>query len=123
MAAELLGLVTGYDYAYMVKELLEEILDRKFDLEGYVDIRTTFNCVAKQTPTTEKRLQIDASAIRQSINRSELKFLGWIAGIYNPSDALTGINIPSEKQPLLTVMKTNKLELDVIGWLRTKEKV
>lgn len=43
MAAEEQDLVLGFDYAFIIKELMEELLGRKVILEAYTDSCTLFN--------------------------------------------------------------------------------
>lgn len=66
MAAELLGLVYGFDNAFMVKSILDQILGQAVPIDAYLDSRTVFKVVAKKGSTLEKLLQIDVNAIRVS---------------------------------------------------------
>lgn len=75
MAAELFSFVLGFDYAFVVQDLLMDMTGRHFPLEALVDSKTVFDIVAKQSQTTEKRLQIDAMALRQSYDGG--KWRGW----------------------------------------------
>lgn len=45
MAAEIQALVLGFDYAFLVKDLVEEILGRKMRIEAMIDSETVFNVV------------------------------------------------------------------------------
>ena len=107
MAAELLGLVYGYDNAFIVKHTLESCFGTKIRMDAYVDSRTVFNTVAKGKGTLEKRLQIDAFAIREAHRKGDLTTLGWVPGKENPADGLTRKNILSEKHPLIMLMTSN----------------
>jgi len=69
MAAELHALIYGFDNAYLVRDILEEVLQQKIEIDGYLDSRTVFNVVAKSSSTLEKRLQIDVHALRTSRKR------------------------------------------------------
>lgn len=55
MAAEVQELVLGFDFAFLVKDLIEEILGHKIRLEVMIDRRTVFNVVAKDGQTSGKR--------------------------------------------------------------------
>ncbi len=72
MAAELLALTCGYDHEFVASQTLEEILQVRLPIEAYVDSRTGFNCIATNSNTAEKRLQIDAFSVRQALNNGEL---------------------------------------------------
>ena len=121
MAAELLSLVTGFDQAYTVRHIMEEILGRKLDLDAYVDSRTTFNCVAKSASTLEKRLQIDVASLREAYTRGEIKNFGWVPGSMNPADGLTKRVILADKHPLIRLMIENKIDINPKGWSMRKD--
>jgi hypothetical protein len=116
LAAEILALVYGWDNAFVVAHTLSEIFGRSIPVHAYVDSRTTFNCVAKHAGTLEKRLAIDSHALRESITRGELSFLGWIPGSENPADALTRASILKDDHPLIVLMRTNKFYPQPAGW-------
>ena len=63
MAAEVHGLTFGWDNAFVVKAMLEEVLGTKIRIDVYVDSKTLFNVIVKYSTTMEKRLQIDVAAI------------------------------------------------------------
>lgn len=69
MAAELLALVSGFDQAFVVNKLMDELLGTALPLDAYIHSRTTFNCVAMFSSTLEKRLQIDVAALHESYIR------------------------------------------------------
>ena len=115
MAAELQALVLGFDYAFVIKDLVEEILGRHVKVEVMVDSKTTFNVVAKDGKTTERRLQIDVLALRQSYDLGELDRLAWIPGSLNAADPLTK-PVLSTSSPLYVIMETNKFEVEPQGW-------
>ncbi len=119
MAAEILALVNGFDNAFVVKHILGELLDRSIPLDAFIGSRTTFNCAAKHASTLEKRLQIDVSALRESLTRGELRCIGWIPGIENPADGLAKASIPKSDHPLRRLMMTNKLLINPDGWSET----
>lgn len=62
MAAEVHGLVLGFYYAYIVRELVSKILGRNVSIESYGYRKTLFNLIAKYGSTSERRLQIDIFA-------------------------------------------------------------
>lgn len=66
MAAEVHGFVLGYDYSLTLKNILGELLGREVPLEAFVDSRTLFIVVAKDSITKERRVQIDTFSLRQS---------------------------------------------------------
>ena len=119
MASELLALVCGLDHAYTTRHLLEETLGTKIEMGALVDSRTTFNCIAKCSPTEEKRLLIDSAVMKQAIANGDLKFLGWIPGKDNPSDGMTRDQILKDDHPLVQLLTTNKISWKEIGGMNT----
>ena len=115
LAAEVHGLVLAFDHSFIIQDMIKEILGRTLDVEAYVDSKTLFDVVAKNSNTTEKRLQIDIFALKESYAKGELRKLTWIPGNNNPADALTK-PILTATSPLWRLMKDNKLDTEALGW-------
>ena len=79
----------------MIKTLVEEILGTALVIEPMIDSRTVFNVVAKEAKTTERRLQTDIFALRQSFDTGELNRMPLIPGQSNPADPLTNQHCPN----------------------------
>lgn len=47
LAAEMHGLTLAFEYNFVIKTLLEEILTRPISMEALVDCKTLFNVIAK----------------------------------------------------------------------------
>lgn len=93
---------------------------RSVQVEALVDSKTLFDVIAKHGSTTEKRLQIDVFALRQSYTTGELNTVCWIPGSTNPADSLTK-HVLSESSPLFELMMTNELKTRVKGWAAKKK--
>lgn len=115
LASEIHSLVLGFDVAYVVQHMLNEIIGRKLKIEAYVDSRSTFDIVAKQGKTVEKRLQIDIHCLKQSYSNGELSKLGWIQGVSNPADSMTK-NVMKDISPLKEIMRSNRVIVSPLGW-------
>lgn len=53
MAAKLFALVLGYNHAYIIRTVIDEIAGIKLAIEALVESNTAFDLVAKYTQTTE----------------------------------------------------------------------
>lgn len=120
LAAEVHGLVLGFDYAFVLWEMLTELLDRDVKIEALVDSNTLFDVISKDASTTERRLQIDVLGLRVSHENEELFTIGWIAGKVNPAEGLTK-TVLMTGSPLFEVMKTNRLDVRRFGWANKTE--
>lgn len=63
------------------------MLGRKLSVEAMIDRKTVIDVVAKDDHTTERRLQIDVFAQRQSYDTGEIARISWIPGAQNPADS------------------------------------
>lgn len=115
LAAEMHGLTLGFDYAFVIKTMLEEIIGRTVQVEALIDSKTLFNVIAKDASTAERRLQIDALALRESYSIGELSRIGWLPGTRNPTNGLTKC-ILSQNSPLYRLMISNHYSADPCGW-------
>ena len=117
MAAELHALVYGFENDYDAREAISSTMGKHIDIHSFVDSRTVFNVVAKRANTREKRLQIDINALRQSYQKGEIYYFGWIPGNQNVADGLTKGLIDST-HPLWKFMTENRLFITSQGWSR-----
>ena len=65
LAAELYAMVLGFDNAFVIHHVLCQILSRKVALKIYTDSRCLFDSLTTLNQTTEKRLLIDLSMLRE----------------------------------------------------------
>lgn len=89
MGAEIYGLLYGFDQAICVKQLINELLERNFNIHVLADPKTIFNVGTKEGRTPEKLLKIDVWAIKEIFANCELKYLPWIPDNDNVADTLT----------------------------------
>jgi hypothetical protein len=115
MAAELHGLIVGFDNALLVSEMVSEILGRKVRTDAIIDSKTVFDTVTRLSNTLEKRLRIDAYALQESHRNGELTALLWIPSAQNVADALTKENWQKDSA-LRKLMRTNRFEVEATGW-------
>jgi hypothetical protein len=121
MAAELHGLILGFDNAFLVGSMISEILNRSVAIDAYIDSKSVFDTITKLSLTTEKRLQIDAAALQESHLTGELRSLYWIPSNDNCADALT--KEPYQKNSaLLQLMRSNKINVSPTGWVHRTDK-
>ena len=116
MAAEILSLGYGFDQAIFARSILEELLGRSIKLHALIDSRTVFNTVTKGGPTLERRIQIDAHALRQSHERGELASISWIQSGEIVADALTK-TLLNESHILYDLLPDKTLRINPQGWV------
>jgi hypothetical protein len=89
LTAEALSFVAGFDFAYLLKADLQELLGKTIPMLILTDSEPLFNIITRERFTTEKRLMIDLAAARESYRRKEIANIGLIASEFNIADALT----------------------------------
>ena len=72
LAFELLGIVHGFDMAYLVKTTLDLILNKDVLLIVCTDSKSLYDCLVKLGITQEKRLIIDVISMRKAYKRREI---------------------------------------------------
>lgn len=102
--------------------MIQEMSGLIVAIDVYVDSKTLLDVVSKDGGTTEKRLQIDLFALKESQDRGELTRLSWITGKSNPADALTKESL-GNGTPLWDLMKSNKVDMEALAWAAHKQKV
>lgn len=66
LASEIIALVLGFDKAFLMWHLLQEILGRRVELLVHVDSRAVCDVLAKDVQTSERRFQVKICALRES---------------------------------------------------------
>lgn len=123
MASELHALVAGFDAAFWLCDLVNQILGRDIPIEAYVDSKTVFDVVAKDGVTTEKRLEIDIHALREAYANGEISRLGWLPGGQNAADGLTkDLGKLTTKSPLWNVLHDKSFGIHAQGWVTKSRK-
>lgn len=89
MASELNALLLGLDQAFPIYHLIEESDARDVELHGYVFNDTVLDIISKDVQTSERRLQIDFSAMQTSNGNGELTTQTWIEAERNARDDVT----------------------------------
>lgn len=66
IAAELFALVLGFNKAYFVRDLVEELTGRLMSIDALIDSKKVFDVIANACRHREKRLQIDIRSLREN---------------------------------------------------------
>lgn len=120
METSIQALILGSEFSFIIKDLVEYILERKLRIAAMIDRKTFFNLVDKDGKTAERRLQIDTLTVPQSFDIGELYRIEWISGSPKPIDSMKN-PILSETSPLFEIMRTNKSSQKKNGWAISHE--
>lgn len=116
MAEEIHALVLGFDFAFAIAHMLEEVLRTATGMEAYVNCKTVFDVSSNDSNTGQRKLQIDISSIRKRNAREEMGTRVWLPGKTNPADTLK-MSLIKKNTPLWAVMTNNKVKLRPVGWV------
>jgi len=89
MAGEVYVFADAFDAAFIIKHDLERIYDQLLPLVMLTDSKQMFDVIIRASHTTEKRLMIDAAAVREAYKRYEISNVGLVRSEHNPADGLT----------------------------------
>ena len=89
LAAEIFALVDGFKIGYTVAHFMSELLMRKVTLTLYTASQSLYRLCISLAQTTERRLQIDLTLIREAYEKRDITDIMWISGKQNPADGLT----------------------------------
>lgn len=114
------ALLLGFDYAYVLQDMIVELLGTTFELELVTASMTLFNVVTKNAMTTNRRLQIDIMQVRQSYDDGEIRRMAWLPGAMNPADPLTKYIITTSS-PLFALMVENRFAAREKGYAKSHD--
>lgn len=120
MATEMNGLNPGFDYAYIIQDMLQELLGPNFAVEVMTDSKKLFNVLTEDAMTTERRLKIDKLQVCESCYSGEINKMAWNLGLVNPADPLTKY-IVSTTFPFYTMMVHKRLDAELSGFAESHE--
>lgn len=72
MTTEVHASLLPFDNPFAFREMLTHILSGKIHIESFADSKIVFVLIAKNGKTTERRRQIDVSAMRESYENEAL---------------------------------------------------
>lgn len=76
MKCELHALIMGFDCGFIISDVLSEFLRINLVLKSFIDSKTVFDIIVKDGNSTERRLQVDIYALRESYVRADLAIIG-----------------------------------------------
>ena len=111
LTAETLAMMDGIDAGLFIASLYSEIvhgriIDGNIPIEVITDNNSLIDALNSSKPVTDKRLRIDISALKESIQHHSIN-CQWVPGDLQLSDCLTKQGASSLK--LTTTMETGKL--------------
>lgn len=101
-------MVYGFDQRFVLHKSVVEFLGREAPLCIYTDSFSLFDSLTTLNTTSEKRLLVDLSMLRESYEQTKIANVFWIPGPQNPADGLTKKN---PYNALVNLMETNNVEI------------
>ena len=112
-------MVLWFDQVYVIKEAMTNILGREVMMTIYTDSKCLFDALTNLNTTSEKRLMIDLSMLRESYERREITSVMWVPGCQNPADAMTKRDACAGLEKLIAM---NKIEVTPSAWIERNMK-
>lgn len=114
LAAELFAVVNAFDFSSALRLAVNEMLGREFPLSLYTDSKTLFENLVGINATSEIRLMIDLTMLRQAYKVKEIVEVVWISSTQNSADALTK---NSASPTLKKLMDKNLVDISPKSWV------
>ena len=104
LTAETLAASEALDCAFVTRKMMEDVLQRKLPpVQLSVDSKSLYDTVRTSNVVADKRLMIDVSAMREMLDREEMK-MKWVDTNHQLADVLTKAG--SNKDKLLDVLSS-----------------
>lgn len=121
MGAEIHAFVHGFDVAFIIPDLAQELLGSAVDLESMVYSKNIFDVIERDEKTAENRLHIDVPTLWQYHEKVELRRFDCITGKTNPSRALESTAL-APKSSLYDMMRAEGFKVAMKGWVTSRAK-
>lgn len=120
LSAELFALIEGFDLGFTIRDTMQRCTGRRHvNLTLATDSRSLFSLSVTLAQTTEKRLLIDLSLIREAYEKRDINDFVWISGDCNPADGLTKVS--KRNNSLAEVISSNKFLPKAESWIERDE--
>ena len=113
LSAECLAAVEAIDHCIHIRVCLTEILGIKtesIDIHVVTDNKSLHEAAHTTTSVKNRRLQIELSALREAITKSEIKEFRWVNGNHQVANLLTKSGVSSDK--LLEILNNRRMVFD-----------
>ena len=122
LASECHAFADAFDYSYLLKYDIEQLLQQRIPIQMFTDSKSLFDVIVRASMSSERRLMIDISATREAYERNEIADIGLIGSEHNLADCMT--KIMALKQ-LLHVLSTQKLNHPIEQYVirKTSQKI
>lgn len=117
LEAELYAVSAAFDSACSIKQCVDGLYGKPIPVVLATDSRLLFELIIGLASTTEKRLLIDLTGLRDAYELRELGEIYWVKSQDNPSDGLTKLG-PCEALQML--IKENKINFPPSSWVERK---
>ncbi len=117
LGSEIYAFADAFDYGFTMKNDLERILGQHIPLQMLTDSKSLFDTMIKCSTTTEKRLMIDISVVREAYTAQEISNVGFVRSPNNPADGMTKAGKCASLTDLIT---TGKAKFPVESWVLRK---
>ena len=114
LGGEVYAFADAFDFAFTLKHDLQVMLCQKIPLTILTDSNSLFDVITKSSTTSERRLMIDITAVRNAYNDQELSDVGFVRTKYNPADAFTKLG---SCEALNTIIQTGICKLPIEQWV------
>ena len=118
IASEALSLQEAIEHAIFLRSLIEEILilpSNVIPIDAVIDNKSVVEAIHSTKVVNDKRLNIDISAIKQSLQSTEIRSIRWCPGSLQLANSLTKRGAQSHL--LLDTLQSGRLNLE--GWIIT----
>ena len=112
LAAETLSLCEGLEAAIYLNGVLKELTGMTVDIHAFIDNRSAVDAIRSTTSVDDKRLRRDISAIKQMLERGEVKTVHWVPGDQQLADVLTKRGVNGLK--LLEVLHSGRIDYNIL---------
>lgn len=84
--------IDAFDAAFISAKDVTTLMVTNIPIDMFKNSKQLFKAINKGTRKTDKRLMIDISSARQSYKRLEIRRIGLVKGVENPSDGLRNLS-------------------------------
>ena len=108
LGGETYAFADAFDISFTIRHDLRNTLQKDIKLTLLTDSMSLFKVIVNSSITTEKRLMIHISAVREAYERSDMDYIGWIPSKFNIANGLSKLGVCRTLSEFLQNHKLNQ---------------
>lgn len=118
LGAEVYAFTDSFEYAYVMRHGLKEVLEQRVALQMFTNAHSLFDVIVKNSTTGERHLLINIKDFGDSYNSQKISIVGFLRSENNPADAFTKAKLCKALDFILATYRNKSFAKTIRGFTK-----